>query len=479
MRFYKFLILVLVSIILLGSCRKEQWDNRTEVSSVAGTESLMDLINADSDLSLFSKYLVKTGYDKVLASSKTFSVWAPDNTALEALDDSYVSDSASLKLFISNCIASQSFYSKEAADSSIRIRTYSGKRVLFSKDSINGIAFTAKDISAKNGVLYKINSAIKPQVNAFEYLRDNYATGLQYGYLKTLYYSASIDSLYRDSLKSANVILPKLNTYFRKINIDSEDSLLTYIVLTDQAYQAEESKLLPFFTDSTQAATDSVNQWNIIKDLTINGVIQPGSIPQTVYSAKDSLAIHLNASSIVKTINVSNGIVYVVNSLSYDLGTKIKPVTIEAESFYDRYDNTKSYTIRKRRDPATDSVFKDLLMENFGIASYWVRYPVTLNAVTYKVYWRAVNDFQTGTFPMMLAFNQHVDTAFADPKNIPFDYSMPYTDVGLTDYSDVYIGDFTPVKHGLEDVFLIGNNTTSNGKNTIVCDYIKLVPVLN
>jgi hypothetical protein len=80
---------------------------------------------------------------------------------------------------------------------------------------------------------------------------------------------------------------------------------------------------------------------------------------------------------------------------------------------------------------------------------------------------------------MMLAFNQHVDTAFADPKNIPFDYSMPYTDVGLTDYSDVYIGDFTPVKHGLEDVFLIGNNTTSNGKNTIVCDYIKLVPVLN
>ena len=104
---------------------------------------------------------------------------------------------------------------------------------------------------------------------------------------------------------------------------------------------------------------------------------------------------------------------------------------------------------------------------------------MTLNAVTYKVYWRAVNDFQTGTFPMKIAFNQHIDTAFADPKNIPFEYSSDYVTVDLLNYSDVYIGDFTPGKHGLEDMFLIGNNVTTNGKNTIVCDYIKLVPVLN
>jgi hypothetical protein len=265
----------------------------------------------------------------------------------------------------------------------------------------------------------------------------------------------------------------------RKVNINSEDSLMTYIILTDQAYKTEMFKLASYFMDSTLEVSDSLRGWNIVKDLAINGVYEPGSIPNTLYSTKDSLAIHLNSSQIVKSIKVSNGIVYVVNSLDYDLATKIKPVTIEGERFFDRLDNTKSYSIRKRRDPSTDSIFHDLLIENFGISSYWVRYPVTLNAVTYKVYWRAVNDFQTGTFPMMLALNHHIDTAFADPKNIPFDFTLPYTNVDLLNYNDVYIGEFTPAKHGLEDLFLIGNNVTSNGKNTIVCDYIKLVPVLN
>lgn len=461
------------------SCRKDQWDKRELVTDTSGTETLLDLINADTSLSEFAKYLQKTGYDKTVASSKTFTVWAPDNKAFQAVDPAYLEDSTSLKLMIGNCIANQTFYVKEAKDSAIRIRTYSGKRVLFTGDSLNDIALIKKDIHAKNGVLFTMGSAFKPQDNAFEYLRDNYSNSLLFSYLKTLFYSSNIDSLYRDSLKTANAIIPSLNTFMRKVNINSEDSLMTYIILTDQAYKTEMFKLASYFMDSTLEVSDSLRGWNIVKDLAVNGVFEPGSIPNTIYSTKDSLAIHLNTSQIVKSVKVSNGIVYVVNSLDYDLATKIKPVIVEGERFFDRLDNTKSYSIRKRRDPSTDSVFHDLLIENFGISSYWVRYPVTLNAVTYKVYWRAVNDFQTGTFPMMLALNHHIDTAFADPKNIPFDFTLPYTNVDLLNYNDVYIGEFTPTKHGLEDLFLIGNNVTTNGSNTIVCDYIKLVPVLN
>jgi hypothetical protein len=324
-----------------------------------------------------------------------------------------------------------------------------------------------------------MSKAFKPQLNAFEYFKANYASGSQWQFMKTLFYSPTVDSILKDSLVKANEIVPNINTYFRRNNINSEDSLLTYIILTDKAYNAEKMKLQPFFMDSTVAVSDSVNQYNVIKDLTVNGVVDPANIPPTVYSTRDSLAIHLGASQVVKTEKVSNGIVYVVDGLNYDLNTKIKPITIQAENFFDLLDPTKSVTRRKRRNPANDSIFNDILLQNYGIASFWIRYPTMLNSVNYKVYWRAVNDFQTGTFPMKVAMNHHIDTAFADPKNILFDYSLPYTTVETLDYNDIYLGDFSSTKHGLEDIFLIGNSVTTNGQNTIVCDYIKLVPVLN
>jgi len=39
-------------------------------------------------LGKFSDMLVKTGYDKIISSSKTYTVWAPSDQALQALDPS-------------------------------------------------------------------------------------------------------------------------------------------------------------------------------------------------------------------------------------------------------------------------------------------------------------------------------------------------------------------------------------------------------
>lgn len=481
MKITKQILLFLLVVLVVFSCRKDEWDKRNLVSDPAGTESLMDKIKANPDLSIFAGYLEQTGYDQALSSSRTFTVWAPVNEAFDEIDPAYLQDTTNLKLLVGNCIGNQAYYAKEARDSAggMRIRTLNGKRVLFTGDQLNGNPVNTEDITAKNGVLFIMSKAFKPQLNAFEYLRANYAASKQWNFMKTLFYSPNVDSLLKDSLVNANAIIPSLNTYIRRTNINSEDSLLTYIILTDKAYEADKQRLRPYFIDSTAEVSDSLNQYNVIKDLTVNGVIDPQHIPGTVYSTRDSLAIHLGESQIVKSERVSNGIVYVVDDLNYDLATKIRPIKIEAESFFDRLDPTKGVSIRKRRDPATDSIFYDILLENYGIASFWLRYPTTLHSVNYKVYWRAVNDFQTGTFPMMLAMNHHIDTAFADPKNILFDYTLPYTTVETLDYREVYIGDFNSTRHGLEDIFLIGNAVTTNGQNTIVCDYIKLVPVLN
>lgn len=481
----------LLGLLVFFSCRKDQWDQRDKITDPSVTQTLLDEIKADTSLSLFAAYLAKTGYDSVLASSKTFTVWAPSNTALRNIDQSYITDTAKLRLLIGNYIASQVYFSANAADTTLRIETLTGKRVNYTGDSLNTVAIATKDIRAKNGALHILAQAFLPQPNIWDYLNENYAGTRQQSYLQTLQYQyqdpdsailVGLDQNTGDPIYKEGTGLVTRNRFLQRVNIASEDSLVTYIVLTDAAYQAQQNQLTTYFTDSTQEVTDSLTQWNVVKDLAVQGIISPDNIPATLYSIGDSVNIHLDKASIVSTQKVSNGIVYVVNNLNYDLNTKIKPVTIQGEKFYDRLNNSTAYTIRTRRNPANDSVFNDILMQNYGIASFWIRYPTTLNSVTYHVYWRAVNDFQTGTFPMLVAFKEHSDTSYAtnpSPANLTFDYKLPYTTVPLQDYDDVYLGDFTPPMHRKEDVFLIGNSVTTNGNNTIVLDYIKLVPVLN
>lgn len=480
-------IIALFTLCLLFSCRKDEWDKRNRISDPALAENLLQAINDNPDLSEFSQYLSKTGFDKVIASSKTFTVWAPTNEALGQLDPAELKDTAKLRLLIANHIAFRA-YATAMAKPAIRVKTLSGKYVTFSGTQVNDADIVQGDTYANNGMLHVIDKALIPEMNIWDYLMTDYGSSLQGKALQDLEYMyvdpdsaelVGLDPQTGEPIYKPGTGLVKRNRFLQRVNISSEDSSLTYLILADAAFTDEVNKLTPYFTDSTAQETDSLTKWNIVKDLAFRGIYSPDSLPPTLYSANDSVQFHLDKGAIIKTQKVSNGIVYVVNRLSYDMPTKIKPVILEGEQFYDRMDPDAGYTIRKRRIPGTDSIFNDIYMDNYGLASYWLRYPTTLNSVTYHVYWVAFNDFQTGTFPMRIGFNPHADTAYADPAAVKFADELDYHTVELNDYHEVYIGDYTPDYYGMRDVFLIGNNVKTNGQNTIVCDYIKLVPVIN
>ena len=57
--------------------------------------------------------------------------------------------------------------------------------------------------------------------------------------------------------------------------------------------------------------------------------------------------------------------------------------------------------------------------------------------------------------------------------------ALPYKQVGILDYSEVYLGDYTVSGYGKIHTFLVSANSTGNGTNTLVLDYIKMVPVIN
>lgn len=479
--------LALSACIFIAGCRKDSWDKRSRITDPNLRENLMQAVSANPDLSQFASYLAKTGYDKVIASSKNFTVWAPTNEALKNVPDSEINDTARLRMLVENHIANQ-MYLTSMASTTLRIKTLSGKYIEFSETGVNDANIVDANKYTNNGVLHTIDKALIPEPNIWELLNTQYEGTLQQQYINSLQYlfvdPDSAEQIGVDPQTGVPIYQPgtglvSRNRFLQKVNLDDEDSLLTYIILTNSAYAQQKTVLTPYFTDTTEAQTDSITQWNIVKDLAFVGAYSPDSLPSVLYSANDSVQFHLSKGDIVQSQKVSNGMVYVVNAADYDLDTKIKPIKILGPSFLDRLDATKAYTIRTRRNPSTDTLFNDIYLANYGLSAYWFRYPVVVNSTHYKVYWMAVNDFQTGTFPMRLAFKSHTDTAFADPTNIPFDYLMPYQTVNVNDYSEVYLGEYDASLYGNLDVFLIGNNVTTNGSNTIVLNYIKLVPILN
>ena len=318
------------------------------------------------------------------------------------------------------------------------------------------------------------------------------------------------------------------NLYLNRVNISNEDSLYTYIVLTDAAFQAEKAKLSKYYQlgidpitgyDSTAVLTNQ----SIIRDLAFKGILDKENFPASVYSVGDSVRFHLDKSAIVETRQVSNGVVYVMNSINYDLMgaggtfdpyTKIKPIVIQGESANNSTDflSVKSNTRPVRRD-LDGKLFTQIQVENHGTSGYWARYkPTAVNSVKYKVVWRVVRQTNlvpanvatapTGNdlvyFPMRVAFKTSaLTTGFAyvpKPGVVPVLNSngTQATDAAgkymfAPDYEERTLGEYTVDKYYSSSlkfggnsrlpIYLVGNTSTGNGTNTLLLDYIKLIPI--
>jgi hypothetical protein len=497
-----FIFLTLFMGLFIAGCN-DKWEDHYKIQDPVLGENLLVQIKKNPDLSKFAEYLTKTGYDKVVASSKMFTVWAPTNVALANLDQATVDDTAKLKQVIANHISNQSYLTR-SANPVLTIRTLNGKNILFTKTTFEEANITKADQYTGNGVLHIVDMVIVPKLNAWEYLNNSVAS-LQKTFLQSqnyVYRDLSRAEIIGIDPKTGNPIYKEGTGYFSRnyflqgiSDISNEDGKYTFVILTDDAFTAEKAKLLQYYTVNNSTATpernafvtDSIINWNISKDLVLIGDYPVGNLPDTLTSY-DSVKIHLDNSAIVETHRVSNGVVYIMNRIDYKMSGKIKPVIIQGEGYVSGKDdvtgtifaiNAGSYGTRNiitRRNPLTNLDFREIYYYNHGRASYWVHYLPTLNTVTYKVYWVAVRDFNTTATPpaVPLMFSQRV--AFGTTALLP---AFPYKQVEILDYREIYLGDYTVTGFGKIHTFLVGATTTANGTNTLVLDYIKMVPIIN
>ncbi|MBW4888975.1 fasciclin domain-containing protein [Mucilaginibacter sp. HMF5004] len=487
--------LFVLLVIFITGC-KDQWDQRDLISDTALQNNLSVQIAQNSDLSIFYQYVIKTGYDKILAASKTYTVFAPNNTAMQGVASTILTDSAKLKQFIGNHIVNLAITTNMAA-SPLRLKTLNGKNGVLTSGTFEGSNILKANLYANNGILHIIDAAVIPKMSIWEFINSQTALGQkQIAYIKsqnyvyqdtTLATVTGVDGNGRPILKPGTGLVNKNYYLDQTADLRDEDQQFTYIILTDAAFDAENNKVTKYFTTSTADSTKTLAALNVTKDLVIPGVYQQPQLPDTLLSVKRVKVPLLRGTTIVQSYNASNGIVYVMTGVNFRLTDKIPTIVIQGEdaAFFARTDRAANIAIRLRNDPS-GVPYKDLFISGTGLpASFYSGYRVRdANSVTYKVYQRAINEqLSAGTaatatappvLPTPILFNQQISvfSPFTAVTN------FGYQSVAYMNYNEVLVGTYVNTRYGYLKITASGANSTSVNANSISLDYLKFVPVL-
>lgn len=267
--------LLSASALTVASCSDDWKEHYEETGALSPSDqpSLFALVTADRELSQFARVLAHTGYDKVLASSQTLTLWAPVIT--EAQADSVINlydtqkrslitmpdgsqryiedkDNKAITQFIQNHIALYGHSVSNSVEDSVLM--LNGKYMILKPGSLNGIAFASKNVVANNGIFYKLQGKqnFTPNVRESLSLFDQ-LSGVSSFFEELDRYeldeSASVErgvingrKVYADSvLVSSNPLYSSLGW------INREDSSYLFLAPSNEVWEREYQEFLPYF----------------------------------------------------------------------------------------------------------------------------------------------------------------------------------------------------------------------------------------
>ena len=477
-RYNRLLVLSAGVLILFFTGCKKLTDEHNAITDGALNNNLSQLVGSNPNLSIFAGYLKQTGLDSVVSSSRNYTVFAPVNAALQGLDPAIISSPEKLKKFVGNHIANQLF-AATGTPSKKRILMLNGKYHNMLGSGIEDATITIADQYASNGLLQVIDKALPALDNIWEFISSNpNAPAKQKAFMLSLFQKvfdtskAVITGI--DPLTGAPVYQPGTDSIFtnlfwnRVYDLRDEKKQFTVFMLRDAAWDLEVNKYAPYFVTGTTDSTTRIASFNVLKDMAIDTVYNPSTIPATILS-KFKTTVPVDRLSIVQTIKTSNGIIYIMDKLNVAPQSKFKEYFIQAENYSATSANRRGNTFfREKNNPVTGLDYRDVLVLNHGLALFNIRYDITeVPSIKYKAYWVAVNDFQAVTFSQRLSIGSTLAASF------------PYTVVPVNNFNEVYLGEFTNTAYRpVYNIFLVAANSTAAAANPLVCDYIKLVPSL-
>ncbi|MFC0878223.1 fasciclin domain-containing protein [Saccharicrinis sp. FJH2] len=325
---------LLMFLPLLFSCNEsDTWINHYEQTAQERTDlRLADFIESQEDLSRFSQMLQITGYDTLLNASQSFTVWAPQNSALEGID---MDNMDKVKEIVRNHIAH--FVIGSSGLQSKRIFMIDAKFINFT--STNGsLTFGNKnvvrsDILANNGILHVIDGYVPYINNIWEHIISADGIDSLSNFMESLVtFTDDGPPVFDSTFANSNGILNVIGEFV------NEDSLYTVLLPDNQAWISAENymkgfyKVLPDEGGSSQQTKYIRN--NIIQNMVFRDkILVPSEFDSIITTTgnvfHDPTTIFEGASF----TELSNGWAYITDSLKYKPSEAfLKEIRVEAEN---------------------------------------------------------------------------------------------------------------------------------------------------
>lgn len=369
--FFVSFMAVLSIIFLFSGCNKDkEWDEHYMQADQRLNDNLLTILKADPDLSTFTGYLHDTGYDSLLTYSQAYTVWAPVNSAFASVSTDTLTDPVLLKVLIGNHLSRFSFATTDVGTGK-NVKMYSGKYNLFSGSGgifhLAGAGITEGDILTRNGILHKVDKVVSVRPNIWDYMRYSGDFSKAMNYLDT--FDIQVFDPY-SSIRTGNNTLGQpiydsvfiySSTYFDKVgDLNAEEDHLTYLGLTDAAYDKAYNYFKNFYKFPVADTTEQNSLKAIFRNLVFPSVSLQ-NLPDDYITNTWGNKIKIDASSVTEDVLLSNGHVFVLDTLTCSATDIIyKPVRYEVEDVRRRtIGNTSAVTITKAYDLASSGNFKN------------------------------------------------------------------------------------------------------------------------
>lgn len=474
-------VLCLLCVCLGFYACTDSLDEHVAITDSKLTNSLTEKIAQNADLSEFSALLEETGYDEILNQSKSYTVWVPDNEAMSQVPSEVLNDPIQLKRFVANHIALSAFTTDMVRDT-LSIQMLTEKYVDFLPGfTIDGVNIEAADQYAGNGVYHVIGGNLAPQNNVWEYIVENPENYTQNDFVESLsYFDLFNVEQNMDEIEPENARDTLDNEMLRVFELENEQKNFTYFVMTDDGFRQEKLKMMPLSKRGSQDSTQVLAQYNVVKDLVFEGIYTPENMPDTLTSIH-GVKVPVDLENIIgDPVQLSNGIVYRFGRVDVALEDKLVPVKIEGETPWGFSHNRNNNVFYRERTDPTGEYFEDIVVRNHGVRNFAVHYKASrLYSTTYKVYFRAVNDFE-GEFKQRVRIGgRYVEQEDGTIELVDVINENPSVWIYPNVYEEIYAGEFTLEQAGdIDMISLMAENTSSNRWNPLSLDYMVLVPVI-
>jgi uncharacterized surface protein with fasciclin (FAS1) repeats len=466
------ILFLLATVIGLNGC-KNAVDEHNEIVNVDFSTDLLQKIATQANLSKFTEYVRSTGYDKLLTSSQTYTVWAPTNDALATLDAAIVSDPVKLKDFVANHIGLTATAAPKSITDTVRVLLQNKKYATMVGPTFEEAAVVGSPAFVKNGALYVIDKPVPTKLNVWDFMLSSSDAPLQSNFITNLS-TQVIDTANATVIgynSSGNPIfapdppMVSRNLYWNSVaDLRVENQQYTFFMLQDATYTAERSRLEPFYANGSSFV--------LVRDLVVKGLYTLDKLPDTLLSTR-GVKIPVKKSAIVKSYRSSNGMVYVMNALPFRTKDKVPAFKVEGELPAGFRSDRSGNTLYRLKLDDKGIAYKDIEVYNHGVAEYYINYIASVALVKYKVYARAISGAQGDA--QVTNFTQRY--FMFNPGTLVYDLFAAQTVTPLN-YAEIYLGDYTPKQFGTLQIRLMAANTATKDQNTLILDYLRFEPVL-